>query len=362
MTTGGGSMARTYRDAAVAAVGDSEVDGAAVDPGRLVLVDASRRDRPARSRTERGGHDLAREDADRGRPAVVDRQAELGAEVDDLALRREDREPPGRGPARAPSACPGGAGPSCPRAARGRPGPGGSPGRRGRTRSRPARAPAAGPCRPACRGRAVSSGPGPEAILGVDQPGDVRHRGVVDGPAVEAGPRSAGPGRPIAAEADDRRGRRDRAASRSTGARDESGRARRSGPTSSAPGGARSVGSRAAPGPRRPPARRGPRTGSRCGAGSSRRSGDAPRRCRARRPRAGARPASSMQVRAVLVDQVEELGGESPRSRRHATPPCASERRTHSKSVRRIRLSELWMLCGDRPRARATSGIPADRP
>ncbi len=42
---------------------------------------------------QRKGLDFALEDPDGGRPAVIDRQAELGPEVDDLAARGKDREP-----------------------------------------------------------------------------------------------------------------------------------------------------------------------------------------------------------------------------------------------------------------------------
>ena len=87
------------------------------------------------------------------------------------------------------------------------------------------------------------------------------------------------------------------------------------------------------PAARRSPVRRGSRNGSRCGAGSIRRNGDAPRSCPACRLRAG--PARLVdQARAILVHQVEELGGEIASSVAiHAIPPCARDRRTQSNNA-----------------------------
>ncbi len=85
-------MARTYFRSSVATPADLERDRAAVDLGRLVFVD---RHSVAAHRVGNQGKslDFSLEHPDGRRPAVIDRQAELGAEVDNFAARVSTENP-----------------------------------------------------------------------------------------------------------------------------------------------------------------------------------------------------------------------------------------------------------------------------
>ena len=100
MSTGGGVMARTYLCLIDPRSRRFQSHRAAVDLRRLVLVD---RHAVVADRVGDQGKslDFSLEHADGRRPAVIDRQAKLGPEVDDLAAGRKNREPArGRGHAR----------------------------------------------------------------------------------------------------------------------------------------------------------------------------------------------------------------------------------------------------------------------
>ncbi len=160
----------------LARVGQRPVHGAAVEPRGLVLVDGHAGIGPASGAgTERECLDLAGEDAHGRRARLVDGQAELGAEVDNLVVRGEDGKPLGMGRhARRQLALE-------------------QPGRASREQLEAGRSLEDDPCaaveldlgQPALEAERlarhhVPAGPlarlRPEAILGIDQPGDVRAR------------------------------------------------------------------------------------------------------------------------------------------------------------------------------------------
>ena len=294
------------------------------------------------------GRQLAREDPDRRRPRRVHRDPELGAEVDDLALRRVDREPVrqdrnlGRQLARD------------------------QPGRVVREQLErggafedhasaaikldlgqpPVEAKDLAHLHVAARRVGVVGRP--EAVLGVDQPGDVPQSGFDRSASFQAplseresGRREQAPGQRQPADPESRPERPDRR--RVGGGPLEPAQGRR----------------RGALGPGREP---------QLGVDLPVFGEVGPRRF-VRRQQALQLLKRRLveQVRAIFVHQLTKpvrnpLGYRAFGPVHVDKPPGSSDLRTQSKSARRILLSELWMLCDDRPHSLATSGTRDSSP